>query len=93
MAFRVPIAEGLLTMVLLAYRCSRALWLVPLLLALLLPTAASAEWGTENWGEMVWGGVATPIPSMPAQSLVALAILLLLGAAALLARRRRIRSA
>lgn len=60
------------------------------MLALLLPSVASAEWGTENWGEMVWGGAASPIPSIPTEGLIALAMLLLLGAGALLARRRGI---
>jgi len=77
----------------LVYRGSRALRLVTLMLALVLPTVASAEWGTQNWGEMVWGGAALPIPSIPIAGLIALAILLLLGAGALLARRRRIGSA
>jgi hypothetical protein len=74
----------------LAYGGSRVRRLVTLMLALLLPTVASAEWGTENWGEMVWGGAASPIPSMPIEGLIAVAALLLLGAGALLARRRRV---
>jgi hypothetical protein len=77
----------------LVYRGSKAPRLGALMLALVLPTVASAEWGTQNWGEMVWGGVASPIPSVPIAGLIALATLLLLGAGALLARRRRIRSA
>jgi membrane protein implicated in regulation of membrane protease activity len=48
-----------------------------LALALLLPGTASAGWGDENWGAMVWGAGAPQIPSLPVEGMIALAVLLL----------------
>jgi len=62
------------------------------LLALLLPAAAWAAWGTEMWGEMVWGsgGVpSNPLPSLSVWGQVALAVLLLALPGKLLLKRRR----
>jgi hypothetical protein len=67
---------------------SSALRISAAVVILLLPCVASAGWGEENWGEMVWGGSIPPIPSLSAEGLIALAILLLLVPTALLARRR-----
>ena len=67
---------------------SRALSVTTLLLVLLLPCLASAGWGDENWGEMVWGGTVIPVPSMSTEGLIALALLLVLASGTLLARRR-----
>ena len=71
---------------------SRVLPISGLLLPLLLPTVAWAGWGDENWGEMVWGGAAPPIPAMAVGGVVALAALLLgLSYWLLAARRRRVK--
>ena len=59
------------------------------IVAVLLPSVASAGWGDENWGEMVWGGAAPPIPSLHVEGIVALAALLLGLSYWLLATRRR----
>lgn len=58
------------------------------LLLLLVPTVASAGWGDENWGEMVWGGVFQ-IPAMTAGGVVVVAIVFLGLSYWLLAARRR----
>jgi hypothetical protein len=68
---------------------SRVLPISALLLPLLFPTAASAGWGDENWGEMVWGAGAPQIPSLPVEGIVAVAALLLGLSYWLLAVRRR----
>ncbi|MBW2399018.1 MAG: hypothetical protein JRG80_07060 [Deltaproteobacteria bacterium] len=62
---------------------------ISLVMASLLPTVASAGWGDENWGEMVWGAAAPQIPSMPVEGNVALAMLLVGLSYWLLASRRR----
>jgi hypothetical protein len=67
----------------------RTFSVITLLLALLLPTAATAGWGEANWGEMVWGAVAIPVPSLSIRGLIALAALLGFVSATLLARHRR----
>ena len=59
------------------------------IVSVLLPSVASAGWGDENWGEMVWGGAAPPIPSLPVEGIVALAALLLGLSYWFLATRRR----
>jgi hypothetical protein len=58
-------------------------------LPLLLPAAASAGWGDENWGEMVWGAAAPQIPAMAVGGVVAVAALFLGLSYWLLAIRRR----
>jgi len=68
---------------------SRVLPIPALLLPLLLPTIASAGWGDENWGAMVWGAGAPQIPAMAVGGLVAVAALLLGLSYWLLAARRR----
>ena len=73
----------------LAARGSRAFSLATLVLALLLPTVASAGWGNENWGEMVWGAAAIAVPALSTKGLIALATLLVFVSATLLVRRRR----
>jgi hypothetical protein len=61
-----------------------------LLPALLLPTVASAGWGDEDWGSMVWGGPPTvDIPALPVEGIAALAGLLFGLCYWLLATRRR----
>jgi len=67
----------------------RTLAISAVLLPVLLPTVASAGWGDENWGEMVWGGAAPHVPSLPVEGIVALAALLLGFSYWLLAARRR----
>lgn len=47
------------------------------LLSLLLPTAASAGWGDESWGVMVWGAGAPQVPAMTVGGVVAEAALVL----------------
>jgi hypothetical protein len=66
----------------------RALPIPAFLLPVLIPTAASAGWGNENWGEMVWGAAAPQIPSMPVEGLIALAVVFLCLSYALFALRR-----
>jgi hypothetical protein len=68
---------------------SRVLPISALLLPLLVPTIASAGWGDENWGEMVWGAGAPQIPALPVGGIVAVAALLLGLSYWLLAVRRR----
>lgn len=58
------------------------------LVVLFLPGVASAGWGDENWGEMVWGGGAPAIPSMSLEGRILLALLLLVVSIVLLAKRR-----
>jgi hypothetical protein len=59
-------------------------------LLLILPAVASAGWGDENWGEMVWGGFAgVDIPALPAAALAILAVLLLGLSYSLFAARRK----
>ena len=70
-------------------RRSRAFLVTTLMLALLLPSVASAGWGDENWGEIVWGAAAIPVPALSGEGLVALAGALLLATWIFLARRRR----
>jgi hypothetical protein len=72
----------------LAYAGPIALRFAALVVALLLPDLASAGWGDENWGEMVWGATP-PIPAMSPERLIVLAVLLLVLGGTLLARRRR----
>ena len=67
----------------------RVLPIPALSLPLLLPTVASAGWGDENWGEMVWGAGAPQIPAMAVEGVVAVAALLLGLSYWLLAERRR----
>jgi hypothetical protein len=67
----------------------RALPIPALSLPLLLPTVASAGWGDENWGEMVWGAGAPEVPAMTVGGVVAVAALLLGLSYWLLASRRR----
>jgi hypothetical protein len=59
-----------------------------MLMILFHPGIASAGWGNENWGEMIWGGDPTPVPSMSIEGLIALAIFVLVLPSILLARRR-----
>lgn len=73
----------------LASRESRTLPVLTVIVALLLPCLASAGWGDENWGEMVWERAVIPVPSMSIEGLIALAILLVFASGTLLARRRR----
>jgi hypothetical protein len=79
----------LLAMARLASTRPWPLRIATLAVTLLLPAVASAGWGDENWGEMVWGAGAPPIPAMSAEGLILLAILLLLVPTGLLARRGR----
>jgi hypothetical protein len=73
---------------------SRVLPISALLLPVLLPNVASAGWGDENWGEMVWGAGAPQIPALPVEGIAALAVLLLgLSSWFLAARRRRAKRA
>jgi hypothetical protein len=67
----------------------RVLPIPAFVLPVLLPTVASAGWGGENWGEMVWGAAAPQIPAMPIAGVAALAALLLGLSYWLLAARRR----
>lgn len=60
-----------------------------LFLPLLLPTAASAGWGDDNWGEMIWGAGASQVPAMTVGGVVALAVLVLGLSHRLLASLRR----
>lgn len=71
------------------FRRFRALSVSTLLLALPLPGVASAGWGNEDWGEMVWGGAAIPVPALSGEGLVALTGALVLATWTYLARRRR----
>ena len=68
---------------------SRLRAVAALLVALLIPTAAGAAWGTENWGEMIWGGNAPGIPALPVWGRIALAMLLAAIPGVLLVRRHR----
>ncbi len=63
--------------------------MVGLVVVLLLPATAWAGWGTERWGEMVWGEGTLPLPSLSVWGQIALAILMLALPARLLLRRRR----
>ena len=56
----------------------------------LLPSSARAAWGSENWGEMVWGGPPPVVPAIPVEGQIALAVLFVLVAATLLTRRRHV---
>jgi len=67
---------------------SRAILIASLALFLLVPCVASAGWGNENWGEMVWGAAAIPVPALSIKGLIALVVVLTLVPSALLARRR-----
>jgi hypothetical protein len=73
----------------LASTGSRVLSVTTLLLIVLFPCAASAGWGDENWGEMVWGRAVIPVPSMSIEGLIALTILLVLVSGTLFTRQRR----
>ena len=73
----------------LASTRSRLLRAATLAVALLLPATAWAGWGTERWGQMVWGEGILPLPSLSVWGQIALAILLLALPARLLLRRRR----
>ena len=70
---------------------SRVLPTSVLLLSLLFPAVALADWGDENWGAMVWGGFPTvDIPALPVEAIVVLATILLgLSYWLLVTRRRR----
>jgi len=57
--------------------------------ALAFASEASAGWGDENWGEMLWGGGAPQIPSLPVEGVVLVAALLLGVTCWLLAARHR----
>jgi hypothetical protein len=70
-------------------RRSRAFSVTILLLVLLLPSVASAGWGDEEWGTMIWGGVGVFLPSLSTEGLIALTTVLVLVSATLLARRHR----
>jgi hypothetical protein len=70
-------------------KASKALSVISLVMASLLPTAAWAGWGDENWGEMVWGAGAPQIPALPVEGIVALGALFLGLSCWLLAARRR----
>jgi hypothetical protein len=68
----------------------RVLPILALLLPVLLPAVATAGWGGENWGTMVWGGFpSADIPALPVEGVIALAALLLGLSYWLLAARRR----
>ena len=56
---------------------SRVLPVPALLLPNFVPAAASAGWGDENWGQMVWGAGAPQIPAMTAGGIVAVALVFL----------------
>jgi hypothetical protein len=43
-------------------------------------------WGSDNWGEMVWGGGGLPIPALDATALVFLVAVLLIGTVAVVRR-------
>ena len=73
----------------LAPRGSWALLAATLLLALLFPSVTSAEWGDQNWGEMLWGGGGIPVPALTPKGLIALAVVLVFVSRTLLARRHR----
>ena len=64
----------------------RTLSVAALLMVLLLPGGASAGWGNENWGEMLWSGAAIPVPSLSIEGLIALAGLLVFISGTFLAR-------
>jgi hypothetical protein len=68
---------------------SRILPIPAFILSLLLPAVASAGWGDENWGEMVWGAGAPQVPTMTVGGVVAAAALLLGLSYRLLASRHR----
>ena len=85
----IATTKELLAMARLAPRGSRAFSLATLILAVLLPTVASARWGEQNWGEMVWGRAVIPVPSLSMEGLIALAVLLVFISATLLLRHRR----
>jgi hypothetical protein len=85
----VTSTRELLAMAHPASRGFRAFTVITLALALLLPHVASAGWGDENWGEMVWGGAMIPVPSLSTEGLIALAVLLVFASGTLLMRRRK----
>jgi hypothetical protein len=70
-------------------KVSRALFVVAFVVPLLLPAIGWAGWGDEKWGEMIWGGGAPSIPSLPLWGRIALVILLAIVPGGLLARRHR----
>ena len=45
-------------------------------------------WGSENWGEMVWGGGGTPVPLLDPLGLVLLVAVLLISTTVVLRRRQ-----
>jgi hypothetical protein len=79
--------EESMAMASLTWTRSKALHTATLLAVLLAPIAASAGWGDENWGEMVWGGGVLPLPSLSLWGQIALAVLLLALPGRLLLRR------
>jgi hypothetical protein len=79
-------------MVRIAQTRSRVLPISLLLLSPLFPTVASAGWGDENWGEMVWGSFAgVDIPALPAAGF-AILVVVLFGASYWLLAVQRMRA-
>jgi len=83
------VTKELLAMTRLASIKSWVLLAGTLLLALLSPSVASAGWGDQNWGKMVWGGGGIPVPALTTKGLAALAVVLVYVSRTLLARRHR----
>ena len=85
-----PRKEESFAMASLASTRSRAFQSLTLLvLLLLLPATAWAGWGTERWGEMVWGEGTLSLPSLSVWGQLALAMLLLVLPGKLLLKRCR----
>jgi hypothetical protein len=71
----------------LASTASRAIRFTISAVTPLIPRPALAQWGRENWGEMVWSERIPSVPSLSIEGRIALAIVLLVVLGTLLARR------